>query len=294
MTRPECNLDSVQHSFLSTSNISRRCPAHELTSVWFGFEGIMESQGWSCAIRTWRDIGVECTTCCEIASTFQLWLQYLSKLKLHRDWLTYAGSREEGMPYRIQIAQLDLCDSDIPPNPNCVRVNSCGAYLLLMLEVRRRECSTEFESHRCRVVCLVPSTYAGSREKGMSYQIQIAWLNFHDPDIPRNLNCVDVNSCALHPLLMLGVKKRNCHTESESLGCWVVCGWPYTSRACEHWTLLPFFCCFFLHFLFSKGIHTTVFTKATVTRDLFNVQTSTGACWNDDELQNKGVSSELQ
>ncbi len=53
----------------------------------------------------------------------------------------------------------------------------------------------------------------------------------------------------------------------------------YTSNASKHWMLLLLFSIhFFLHFLFSGGIHTTVFTKPVVIRDLFDIQTSVGAC----------------
>ncbi len=40
----------------------------------------------------------------------------------------------------------------------------------------------------------------------------------------------------------------------------------------EHWMLLPFFVCFFLHFLFSGTVRTTVFTKSAVTWALFDIQ----------------------
>ncbi len=42
----------------------------------------------------------------------------------------------------------------------------------------------------------------------------------------------------------------------------------------------------FLHLPFSWGVHTTVFTKPTVTWNLFDVQTSMDALWKDNELQN--------
>ncbi len=51
------------------------------------------------------------------------------------------------------------------------------------------------------------------------------------------------------------------------------------------WTWDPppiFFVCFFLGYVLLE----TVIRKRTVTWDLFNVQTSTGACWRDNELQN--------
>ncbi len=37
---------------------------------------------------------------------------------------------------------------------------------------------------------------------------------------------------------------------------------------------------------FSGGVHAIVFTKQTVTRDILNIQTSVGACWKDNQLQN--------
>ncbi len=40
-----------------------------------------------------------------------------------------------------------------------------------------------------------------------------------------------------------------------------------------------FFVHFFLHFLFSRGVCTSVFTKSAVTRDLFDIRTSVEVCW---------------
>ncbi len=63
---------------------------------------------------------------------------------------TYAGSREEGMSFWVRIARLHLSDSDIPPNPNRVEVDSCvGRILLLMLEVERRECPNGKDAESC-------------------------------------------------------------------------------------------------------------------------------------------------
>ncbi len=39
------------------------------------------------------------------------------------------------MLHRVPITRLNLCDLDIPPNPNHVEVNWCARRLLLMLEV---------------------------------------------------------------------------------------------------------------------------------------------------------------
>ncbi len=55
-----------------------------------------------------------------------------------------------------------------------------------------------------------------------------------------------------------------------------------------------FFVRFFLHFSFSRGVHTTVFTEPDATRDLFDVQTSAGACWKDNELQSACALSEFR
>ncbi len=60
---------------------------------------------------------------------------------------------------------------------------------------------------------------------------------------------------------------------------------------CAHWP------CIFWSLLFAPLIllvHATVFTKPTVTRDLFDVQTFASACWKDNELQNICASSEFQ
>ncbi len=46
------------------------------------------------------------------------------------------------------VCTLDLRDSDVPPSPNRVKVDSGVRHLLLRLEVDRRECRTESESHR--------------------------------------------------------------------------------------------------------------------------------------------------
>ncbi len=53
----------------------------------------------------------------------------------------------------VQIAQLDLHDSNIPLNLNRVEVDSYAGRLLLMLEAERRECRTVSKSHRRRVMC---------------------------------------------------------------------------------------------------------------------------------------------
>ncbi len=45
----------------------------------------------------------------------------------------------------------------------------------------------------------------------------------------------------------------------------------YTSHTPKHWTVLPFFACF-LHHLFSRNIHTTVFTKPAETRGIFDMR----------------------
>ncbi len=49
-------------------------------------------------------------------------------------------------PRAVHIG-LDLRDSNIHPSPNHVEVDLCVGCLLLMLEVERRECHNEFESH---------------------------------------------------------------------------------------------------------------------------------------------------
>ncbi len=43
---------------------------------------------------------------------------------------------------------------------------------------------------------------------------------------------------------------------------------------------------FVIFFNFFGGVHVTVFTKLAVTRDLFGIQTSVGACWKGNALQN--------
>ncbi len=43
-TQSPCNSDSVRHSLVSTSNMSRRLPTHESTSIQFGLRGVSESQ----------------------------------------------------------------------------------------------------------------------------------------------------------------------------------------------------------------------------------------------------------
>ncbi len=43
-----------------------------------------------------------------------------------------------------------------------------------------------------------------------------------------------------------------------------------------------------------QTVHATVFTKPAEMWDLFDVQTSTGACWKDNELQNTLALSELR
>ncbi len=50
----------------------------------------------------------------------------------------------------------NLCDSDIPPNLNHVKIDSYAWHLLFMLEVERKECCIESKKHRCRVVCRRP------------------------------------------------------------------------------------------------------------------------------------------
>ncbi len=73
----------------------------------------------------------------------------------------------------------------------------------------------------------------------------------------------------------------------------------YTSRASEDWTPSHFFFFFFFFFgcflllLSPEGVHATVFTKPAVSLDLFDIQTSTGACWKDNELQNTCTFSEF-
>ncbi len=63
--------------------------------------------------------------------------------KSHRNrlvcWMpsTYAGSWKEGMSYRVRIARFNLCDSNLPLNPNHVKeFDSCVGCLLLMLEAK--------------------------------------------------------------------------------------------------------------------------------------------------------------
>ncbi len=54
--------------------------------------------------------------------------------------------------------------------------------------------------------------------------------------------------------------------------------------------------CVFVNYFLTifGGVHAPVFTKPAVTRDLFDLQTSLGACWKDNELQNTWASSEFQ
>ncbi len=56
----------------------------------------------------------------------------------------------------------------------------------------------------------------------------------------------------------------------------------------------PIFCLLLLAPLILQRVHATVFTKSAVTRDLFDVQMSMGACWKDNELRNTCALSEFQ
>ncbi len=144
MTQHSCNSDSVQHAFQLTSSISRRHSAHESTSMRFGLN--LDSEGyWS---RVYDLLGSHTN----FPGRLYIWIWYRIESKLHRGRLvcgvpsTYAGSWKEGMSHWVRIAWLDLCDSDIIWNPNCVEDDSCAKCLLLMLKVERRECRTNLLS----------------------------------------------------------------------------------------------------------------------------------------------------
>ncbi len=63
------------------------------------------------------------------------------------------------MSYRVQIARLNLCDSNIPPNANHAEVDSCAERLLLMLEVERREYCIKSKSYGGQVICRKSKDY---------------------------------------------------------------------------------------------------------------------------------------
>ncbi len=109
--------NSVSHSLLSTSNISRRHPIHELTSMQFGLNS--DSEGYlsqACDLLSPRSSQLVWLPC---RSYTRLW--YSSKSESSPNYIEVDSCActfylcwkfEKGMLYRVRVTQLNLCDSD--------------------------------------------------------------------------------------------------------------------------------------------------------------------------------------
>ncbi len=123
-------------------------------------------------IRTWRDIEVDSWKLVRLSSRFYSSLRYNSKSESHTGklmwrapsmleverrerrtkseshkstsmWFRLGGMLESRLGSWCGFPAGSILDSDIPPSPNRIQVNSCVGCLLLMLEVERREYHTE-------------------------------------------------------------------------------------------------------------------------------------------------------
>ncbi len=93
--------------------------------------------------------------------------------------------------------------------------------------------------------------------------------------------------------------KKMGQKNGSMFGCKLMVVW---ERKCQIYSLGKWGCCGWINlcfrslfsFPFSGGVHGTVFTKPAVTWDLFYIQTSVGACWKGNALQNSSTLSEFR
>ncbi len=196
-----CDSDSVWHSLLSTSNISRKCPHTrlDLHTMWnwrdiratevesYDSDSVQHSLlstssiSWRQSAREWTSmrfrLGGILVSSVQAAgeigdhpSRLYTPLWYSSESKSHKGWLvcgvpsTYTGSWDEGISYWVWITHLNPTLRYSSKSELLYVVHSTLISLLVWIKS---------ESHSNQLVCQAPSTYAGSRVEGMLYRVRI-------------------------------------------------------------------------------------------------------------------------